>query len=79
MIAVQQQEKLLSMLGETVAMLENRLGYGLRPSPPTGVSRGDDRAPTPMRSSLADMLQAANARIAEAHARLQDIGSRVDL
>lgn len=79
MIAVQQQEKLLSMLGQTVEMLENRLGNGLRPSPPAAVGRGDDRQPTPSRSSLADMLQSSNARIAEAQSRLTDITSRVDL
>lgn len=80
-VALQQQQKLLEILAAAVEQLENRLGYGLRPSPPSVVSR-DDRgggAPGPAPSTLADTLRAANARINDANARLTDITSRVDL
>jgi len=73
-------EKELHQVNETIRVLEDRLGFVLRPEPPIGaMAQTADGSPTPATAPLTFSLSMQRNILATAQTRLRSILDRLDL
>lgn len=77
-IALQEQEKLISVLHDEIGMLHDRMAGMLRPSAPTADSAGGAAIAPPV-APVTGHIQTQNIKLSGAIARVRDLAARFDL